>query len=309
MPPLFMANASDPTRTLTLRNRFIADMDRRFKSLMRDITTTIVENDALGLKEPEVRTLEAAPPKAFAYTRDAEKIPAFMAWLNEQEQQGILEITNTSYAPGGEPWTNTYIRTSYQRGMESARSKLISAGTPLLPFDRQLNGLVQAFNRPFHANRVALIYTRAFSELKGITNAMDQQISRVLAEGLSQGWGVQEMARKINDRVQKIGISRARTLARTETVRAFNEAAIMEYKSAEGIIGEPIFDKWFTAADERVRSTHAVRHNKVFTHEQALSLIGEPNCRCTLVPFIESIHGAISAKDKQSAKTLAKGGR
>lgn len=201
---------------------------------------------------------------------------------------------------------NTYIRSSYQKGMESARSKLISAGAPLLPFDEQLGGLVAAFNRPFHANRVALIYTRAFNELKGITAAMDQQISRVLAQGLVEGIGVGEMARRINNRVDKVGISRARTLARTEIVRTFNEAAIAENTAASAVVGEPVLNEWVTALDERVRSSHRPRHGKVFTEEQALFLIGEPNCRCTLVPYIESVSGDLTTGDKKESTSVVK---
>jgi len=43
--------------------------------------------------------------------------------------------------------------------------------------------------------------------------------------------------------------------------------------------------------DERVRGSHVFRHGKVYTREEAELLIGDPNCRCALLPWIESIHG------------------
>ena len=83
-----------------------------------------------------------------------------------------------------------------------------------------------------HADALGMMYTRNFTELKGITEAMDQQISRVLADGLSQGKNPRAIASDLagrNGRVQKIGLTRARALARTETARAFDEATLNRY--------------------------------------------------------------------------------
>jgi len=103
----------------------------------------------------------------------------------------------------------------------------------------------------FVVHNCGAIYTRTFNELKGITDAMDQQISRELAEGLARGDGPEVMARRINDRVDKVGLSRARTLARTETIRAHHSATIQEYRNA-GVEGVKIKAEWSTAGDGNV---------------------------------------------------------
>jgi SPP1 gp7 family putative phage head morphogenesis protein len=298
----------DPTRSITLRKRFIAEMNKRFRALKGDINKTIVDNDALGIadRQPPL-TLAPAAPKAFAFTRDVTKVEGFMAWLREQEEQGILEVTAAPGSPTGtEPWTNPHIRSSYQKGMADARNKLISAGAPVASFSESIGGISAAFNTPFHAERVQLIYTRVFSELKGITAAMEQQIQRELSRGLAEGIGPREMARRLNNRVNKIGLSRAKTLARTEMIEALNEGALGEYTRAEGVIGEEVLVRWQTAQDERVRSSHRVRHGVVFKKQQAQTLIGEPNCRCALLPYIESVHGDLSTEDKKEATTITK---
>ena len=39
----------DPTRTTTIRNKFVADVTRRFQQIARDIRVSIVDNDCFGL--------------------------------------------------------------------------------------------------------------------------------------------------------------------------------------------------------------------------------------------------------------------
>lgn len=103
----------------------------------------------------------------------------------------------------------------------------------------------------FVVHNCGLLYTRTFNELKGITEAMDQQISRVLSEGMAQGLGPAKIARNITDRVDKIGITRARTMARTEVIRAHHVATINTYREAQ-VEGVRVKAEWSTAGDMRV---------------------------------------------------------
>ncbi len=94
-PAILRVNAillTDPTRTTTLRNRFVLDMDRRFNELKRDLRVSIIQNDCFAL-QPVLFTLAAAPYRAFDFPRTADKVDGFMEWLIEQESEGILEIT------------------------------------------------------------------------------------------------------------------------------------------------------------------------------------------------------------------------
>ena len=307
----------DPTRTLTLRNRFAGDASRRLMDLQRQIRIAVVNLDVFGLKDSPLFVLGGSTlnvnidPKAFAFDTNPNKIRKFMTWLRVQENKGILETVRgpgMSFAgPAGDgqvPWSNTYVRSSYQRGLFSGRSRLRAKGVNLPPGDDPFGGIGQAFNRPRHIDAVGIAYTRAFDSLEGVTRAMDSQISRVLADGLARGVGPREMARSINNRVSKIGITRARLVARTEVTHAFNTAQLNEFEDVAEAIGEPVKSEWWTSSDERVRSSHAERHGRIFDRKEAEVLIGEPNCRCTLLPYIGSIDKN-SAERKKSAKARA----
>ncbi|MEW5725354.1 MAG: minor capsid protein [Thermodesulfobacteriota bacterium] len=281
----------DPTRTTSISKRFSQEFGRRFRWLKGEIRKAVIDQDCFGLSGSSFpMTLAAPSPRQFDFPRLADKVEAFMEWLKEQERAGILEVTQR---PGfrrisvEEPWTNIYLRHAYQRGIVRARQELRKAGYDVLPIELGTDegdlGLRAAFNQPFHADRVGLIYTRAYSELKGITEAMDQAISRVLADDLATGLNPRQLAREITKKVDGIGLSRAKTLARTEVVRAHHVANIAEYRLA-GAEGVEVQAEWLTAG-YNVCPRCASRQGKVYSLDEIEPLIPQhPNCRCVALP-------------------------
>jgi SPP1 gp7 family putative phage head morphogenesis protein len=282
----------DPTHTLALRNRFIADLARRFKALKRDIITTIVDRDALGLKKDRPRIMEAARELEFNFPTSVQKIDAFMKWLREQQERGILEIIERPRSilspPQAEPWANLYLRSAYEKGVVSADAKLARAGVePIRPAGPSGARIVGVFDQPQHADRAATIFTRAFSDLEGITEAMDTQISRILTEGLLYGGGPEQLAREIAEKVDGIGLNRARTLARTEIVRAHHLATIQEFKNAA--VNDVQVQAEYTTAEDPCPVCEPYA-GQIMSLDEAEKLIPQhPNCRCSVSPYIPGI--------------------
>ena len=284
----------DPTRTLTLRRRFEADLVRRFKRIRRDIITSVDTNDCFGLKENNHKLFiqAAIPQKAFAFERDSQKINSFMAWLQEQINNEILEIFQGQQIGDAveSAWTNKYIQSAYQKGIVRGRQELRNAGYNVPIIDQPMQGGLQggiqaAFNQPFHLDRVGLIYTRTYRGLKGVTDEMDKQISQTLAQGLADGDNPNVIARKLSNRVDKIGITRARTLARTEVIRAHHVATIQEYKNW-GIEEVKVLAEWSTAGDSRVCPLCRPLEGKIYTLDKIEGMIPRhPNCRCIALPL------------------------
>lgn len=279
---------ADPSRTLTLRNRWARDLDARFRELRRWVRESVVERDCFGLAlDRPVLVLSAAPPRAFAYRSDAEKIKGFMAWLQEQLRRGVLELTSGTPLNPEAPWTDAYVRSAYAAGLAQARAELRAQGIDLPSFETVQGGLSGVMYQPVHAERAATLYTRVWEDLQGVTSAMSTQMSRVLSQAMIEGVGPMEMAKRLTERVDAIGIVRARTIARTETIRAHSVASLTEYRAASAVIGKEVKCQWWTALDERVRATHQERHGNVYTEEEVLPLLGEPNCRCSLLPVTD----------------------
>lgn len=298
-------NAYDPTRTTVLRNAFARETRRRFRRLTRVIYQAIVEEDCFGLQGG---FYQLTPPirQAFAFPRNADKVSAFMAWLQQQIDLGILEVRElTQVGIGVEgAWTNKYIYDSYKRGVIRARYELQKAGFPVPGIDAT-GGIEISLSTPFHLDRLGLLYTRTFSGLKGITTAMDTQISRVLAQGIADGDGPRLLARKLISTINgtKMGdlaitdtlgrfipaSRRAEMLARTEIIRAHHNATIQEYRNwaVEGVVVQA---EWMSAGDDRACNRCLDLTGTVFRLDVIEKMIPlHPNCRCIALPWRQSL--------------------
>ena len=283
----------DPSLSRPLYNRWIKGIDKQYNSLKEAITEYAVTENRLGAVEATTSrdidiTALVEPKKKYIYSDSAARVEDFTRWLDQQVADGILASSRTVegiVGYGNQLWSDVFIYSAYQQGIQQARTDLKNSGIEL----PDLGPAAVAFNRPFHANRVALLYTRSFNGMRGVTEAMKSQMAAVLATGIAEGRSPYDIAYKLRDRVDKIGITRSRLIARTETVRAHNEGSLNEYEALEGIVGEPIMVQWWTALDERVRATHQERHGRVYTLERARELVGEPNCRCALLPWTKFI--------------------
>jgi len=297
----------DPTRTTALRNAFARQMEKRFDELIRVIQEAIVTNDCFGLKEQKVLTQQVTPPQyqAFAFLRDPAKVEAFMRWLQEQVDKGILQVGVLEQVGSAveQAWTNMYVFDSYKRGVIRARYELRKAGVQIP--DDLFGGIEASLSLPFHMDRVGLLYTRVFMDLKGITAAMDTMISRVLSQGMIDGDGPALLARKLvavinGEGVDKLGLrdslgrfiparTRAKILARTEIIRAHAEAQLQEFRNW-GVEGVSALAEFSTAKDDRVCSICESLEGKVYTLDEASGVIPvHPSCRCCWLPFIEEL--------------------
>lgn len=258
----------DPTKTLTLRRKAAAEINRRFNELKRVVRITL---QAPGL----ITNAEAVEDGRFLFIRDSEKIPVFDEWFREQVDREIMQELDPSQA--SQHWLNGHIGEGYIRGAQKTR----------LAAERNIPDLIKVDNyspltNPFHVERAELIFTRAFNDLKGVTDVMANQVSRELATSMINGEGVKRATDRITDRVDKIGKTRAKLIARTEIVESHNTAAIEEARQLEEDTGVETWMEWNTAIDGRERQTHHDRHEKVYTREKTQTLIGEPNCRCSV---------------------------
>ena len=309
----------DPTRTLSLRSAWVRDSNRRFNELAATVKNAIVNQDVLGLNEGtfaafpgtfSVNLLDTPPQGAFAFPRSEDKVKGFMRWLKRQEQKGILEIETVSQIGGVNeaPWSNKYVRDSYKRGVLRARRELNKGGFANVPTIEASGGIDIVMGTPFHVDRLGLLYTRTFNELEGISNAMDREISRILAQGIADGDGPRLLARKMTAAINGTGLGdlsmreltgrpfmparrRAEILARTEVIRAHHVATIQEYKAwaVEGVI---VVAEFVTAGDDRVcqQCNDLAGNGPLPCGAYPLDVI-EPmipvhaQCRCIALPF------------------------
>ena len=272
----------DPTSTLTLRLWSVRQINRRFGAIKRAVTQTLVDNAALTVdgKGKISANAQAATRERFIYLRDAAKVDEFGKWVREQVNTDVFDGNVAASSAPSTFWQRTVARTAYGRGATKAQQHVLRfyADTPTAAIlGRTIYGSAA------HVERAELIYTRIFEQLRGVTAQMEAQMRGVLSDGIIKGLSTRQIARNLNDRIDKIGIARAKLISRTEIVNAHNYASISAAKDLErSIEGAEVKLKWVTALDGRERPSHRARNGKIYTQAEASRLIGEPNCRCSV---------------------------
>lgn len=272
------ARAGWPQLAMITR-QYQAEMNRRFGRIKALIIESIVTNDCFRLtNKPSVLSTLAAAALPFEFTDNPAKVAAFMEWLRAAQDDHILEVTERvgRRVVAHSEWQNIYVRRSYEKGIVWAQHKLKEQG-----IDVPEEELRAIFNKPIHADALGMLYTRNFTELNGINEAMDQKISRELIDGLAQGKNPREIARLINKNVDNVGRTRARTLARTEVNRTQNEASLNRYQD----YGVEKVEIMVGAGPCPGEVCDAIAG--VYKIEDARGLLPvHPNCTCALAPVV-----------------------
>ena len=116
---------------------------------------------------------------------------------------------------------------------------------------------------------------------------MARDVRQILFDAVSQGQGIAETSKQIRERVN-VTSSRARLIAQTETIQAFQVSTANETERASEELDEEVLIRWLTRLDNRVRHLHAENHGRLFTPKQYRVKINESpfNCRCGSAPVI-----------------------
>ena len=293
----------DPTRTITLRNRATAQINRRFDRISLFVRRLLTEQDFLGGLEDPLSGRSSAQSAGVT-----ERLKAFNRLLAVQLSQHVFDgffSAEQLEAPPESPiepiinieqfgvdgnrqfWLNVFLGAGYLSGVQAARNALrrVLEAAGFVPSD-------SPWNNPAHIDRMNQIYERSFNNLRGVTDRMSELMVEELGLGILQGESIDKIVRRLIKVVESLGKVRARLIARTEIVRAHAMANIEEASQFEVNSGEEVRMRWHTSLDGRERDTHRTRHNKVYTRQEAVGLIGEPNCRCSVSPWLDEFENA-----------------
>ena len=313
----FTLNASlriDPSRLWGLKKRFMAEMSMRFQRVKMDVQTSIIDNDCFAIQKDTIllpfKSLTATPFRAFDFPRTADKVEAFMTWLWKQEElyilsggkEGLLIIITPGAGGIEKAWTDIYIESAYQQGIRRGRSELRKAGfnVPAIQQEPFGGGVAAAMSQPIHADRVGLIYSRTFDDLKSVLDVTNTAIRRQIADGLSSGLArgiaegknprviARELYKDTANHIDKIGKVRARMIARTEVMRAHNEAILAEYSNIDLDMDVVVLAEWETGSEPCPICADFASGGPYKIEEIRQLIPAHPNCGCVALPYIES---------------------
>lgn len=270
-------HTGDTTRTQTLQARYARTLRGHLQRLAAQIRDDVADRDVLGLAEwdgmgsvggidRQQDDPEAAPE--FRFTTSDTAVEAFDRWLGEQVDRGVLSEVSAN--------DNQYVRSAYERGTKNADTRMRREGVGV---DDMQVGV--GFRLPVHANRLSRLYSRNYELLEGITTDMSEQIGEELARSFADGVNPRVAAGRIADRVDKIGMTRATTLARTEVMNAHHEGTIARY-TQHGVQRVNVLVSDPCPECERIAA------QAPYTTSNAEGLLpAHPNCVCSLAPVVE----------------------
>ncbi len=295
--PHVTANDGAITGTKTLHDRgFAPAMAKRFQALKGAIRTTVgYDLDYLRLSQGNSRarsrhlTLnrrrphvtanapdDIGPPnRPFTLRNHSQAADEFVDWLAEQLDAGVLESMDREFVYSGQHYTAQYVHEAYEKGVANAGSEMANAGMDVDP-----PGVSTALQLPVHRDTLEQIYSRTYDNLDGITTDTARAIRRELTQGLAEGRNPRRIASSLNDLVENVGLTRARTLSRTEISNAHNTASARRYAR----LGVEEVDIVTANPCNRCASLAA---SNPYPIDEAASLIPgrtHPNCMCAIVP-------------------------
>lgn len=253
----------DPSGTASIRKAFASEIDKRFNALRRAVTQLIVDQDVFGLKPYKLLSFNESVHNVREWVdlTDEQKLENFRNWLADQIGQGIITVS----AKGSSEWFYQYIVDSYQKAYGKAYDQ-VRTKSPLARMAQEAyfqrygqvgsvssfyagskeEFLRSAFGQPVPIERVKFLASRTYTDLKGVTDAMSQQMSRVLVDGLIAGDNPRTIAKALNDRVDKIGKTRAKMVSHDAVIRTHAEAMLDSFESM-GVDNIGVAVEWSTS--------------------------------------------------------------
>lgn len=298
IPPL----KRDPTRTTPLQRKYLKAIVKMFNGVAKAARELIVRENAFDLAPRQ--DLASIPPglqivgnTRFAFDTDPQKVAAFQQWLQDQIDQGLLSVDVEGFV------SSAYKKAAIQAYV--AARPILDAASDFFE-GTQAEFLFAAFDSSIVKDRIELLATRAFEDLKGITSSMSADLNRIFADGIAHGRGPHEIARTIDRSVDKINRTRAVRLARTEIVHTYAEGSLDSYERL-GVEEVGILAEWSTAGDDRVCPQCQPLEGVVMTVKEARGLIPlHPNCRCAWIPYLDDLRRKGKGKTNPAPKKLAK---
>lgn len=274
----------DPTRTTTLRRYLVTELDKKFRKLNLEIHNLIIEEDAFGLV-PSTPTTNGLTTNRWKFKSTVEKLNSFTDWLRGKFGNFADSVLWRKYATEG-----------YKRGagrsFDDAKAPLkatLGLDEKKLTWYRGTKEqfLRDVFTSPVATERLQILASRAYTDLENVTEDMAVRMSRVLTDGLARGANPNEIAELLTKELN-LSKERARTIARTEVIRAHSEGQLDALEKL-GISDVGVMVEWSTAKDKRVCPKCKPLNGVTLPVSKARGLIPRhPNCRCAWIPAIGS---------------------
>lgn len=280
--------SQDPTQQAGNRRKARAALKSRLAGANREINQYF---ESLPRRAKQVNSLKANKTifewlvDSFSYNQALREIRQIIErWLQTQgsERQNFF---------------NKYIERAYQQGAINASLRVQLLAGQAGFSDAELARLepLQIINSVAYRDRLNIVFTRQFAEMKGLSDDTIVSIARVLTDTITNGQSPRKAQREIK---RQFGLARKRAerIARTEINRSNSLGRLDQNKDTRNRLGIDVRVIHRSALQgERTRREHGLRHGKVFTIEDQQQWwdIGSNriNCLCSTSEIVFDENG------------------
>jgi len=260
-----MTTRTDPLRLGLLRRRYLIDIEAVFNVIRRNLINGIVNEDRLGIGQVGKVVSNARYKGAL----NKDKVVNTFEWINSLTASTLVQ----------KDWTKALVKAGHQRGILRGHTDYKG-----LPKDEVTKKIQSEFLKGMAVKTATLnnLQNVAFDYLEGINKEMGNQITKSIQTGLMAGKTKEQIAVDIVDRVDKIGLTRAKTLVETEIARAHSEG-VLDSLETLGVTRIGVNVEWVTS--NTPCELCSVLDSVILTIQQARGMFPRhPYCRCVPIP-------------------------
>lgn len=266
-----------------------AELGRRFARVKRTVRAAVVTRDMLGIGDDPLKRVDSISSGGAARVIDlvrsalAREVLASPDWRTS--------------------WMNAYASRAVAKGVTDAFRRMKQAGmdvTLQLTLDAPVGRAAQ--------RRADFIAQQNYELLSGVDADTAEEMQKIISNGLLEGKGPQQIARELDEELD-VGRTRARVIARTETIAAHADATLDAYEEA-GLDAVTAEVEFATAGDNRVCPECEDLNGNTYTIAEARGMIPvHPNCRCAWLPVVASATDAYDPSEPRVPAGQAGGGQ
>ena len=288
--PVLPRDPRDPAHQFGNVKRAQTALNKTYKVIIKGVRDLIDQ-------QKQIQTI-ATNADYYEYEISPERYNAIDRYL---ERLLYNQLLNSDFGTfGSNWWLRANLEKSFGDGLTDAVKSAQSMATPELVGEevskiaRQID--TEQLFTPQMTNRLGLVYSRVFNNMKGLTDSTRVDLAETLTSGMSNGLGIKAISRNIMKRVE-VSYNRAFRIARTEILTSYRTATRAETKE----LNESVYDDsewqmrllWWSAlipGKNGTRKTHGAKHGKTLTAQDVEAFYSKDgnaiNCYCSQSPIL-----------------------
>lgn len=252
--PILPGNRQDRTGTAGILRRAGATIRRRWAGLQADVLAIFERITIYGQNDsarPAERTIYSLTPDEAAATSQSLQ-DALDRWIGAG--RAVKHVL----------WWEPYPEEAMQLGAAQSVANLTQL-SPTYAAARSLQTVV--FSQPYR-NRVAMAQIKSYEHWTGISAGMRSELSQIIGRAVVDGKAPRDVRREIMDRLD-VSRSKALDYAQTDITDTLRQARWAEADHARDNMGIRSGILHSSAFLRTTRPTHAARHGKVYSTDEA----------------------------------------